>query len=148
MQREDQRDLKLIQRGIISILTLIYQNAPTMIYNDTINLIRLVYEYGRLNGRDEKEKELIDTYLQAIIDYELIYNAGIAVSTMVENGSDPSQIDYNKVVDYLKSEKERNRWEYISKAIASSDRNVEAWLGKIIDDQKKEEEQNLCVWIL
>ena len=58
MQREDQRDLKLIQRGILSILTLIYQNAPTMIYNDTINLIRLVYEYGRLNGRDEKEKEI------------------------------------------------------------------------------------------
>lgn len=59
MQREDQRDLKLIQQGILSILTLIYQNAPTMIYNDTINLIRLVYEYGRLNGRDEKEKELM-----------------------------------------------------------------------------------------
>ena len=120
-------------------LNIFYARNPTD--GDTsANIAYYIDAMEALKGslENEKEKELIDTYLQAIIDYELIYNAGIAVSTMVENGSDPSQIDYNKVVDYLKSEKERNRWEYISKAIASSDRNVEAWLGKIIDDQKKE----------
>jgi len=120
-------------------LSIFYARNPTD--GDTsANVAYYIDAMEALKGslENEKEKELIDTYLQAIIDYELIYNAGIAVSTMVENGSDPSQIDYNKVVDYLKSEKERNMWEYISKAIVSSDRNVEAWLGKIIDDQKKE----------
>ncbi len=91
---------------------------------------------------DPQEKELLKTYMQAVLDYELICNAGVAVSTLVENGCDPDEIDYEKVLEYLKSQKSENHvkrgWEYIKKAFEGSDRDVPAWLGGIIDIQRKE----------
>ncbi|MBR3235119.1 MAG: hypothetical protein IKG11_05835 [Atopobiaceae bacterium] len=87
------------------------------------------------------ERELLETYVQAVLDYELICNAGVAVSTLVENGCAPDEIDYDKVLAYLKSQKDeriKRGWEYISKAFEASDRDVEEWLGKIIDIQRKE----------
>jgi len=89
-----------------------------------------------------KERELLETYVQAVLDYELICNAGVAVSTLVENGYAPDEIDYDKVLDYLKSQESEDHvkrgWEYISKAFEGSDRDVRAWLGGIIDIQRKE----------
>ena len=91
---------------------------------------------------DPSEKELLKTYMQAVLDYELICNAGVAVSNLVESGCAPDEIDYDKVLDYLKSQKSENHikrgWEYISKAFEGSDRDVRAWLGGIIDIQRKE----------
>ena len=91
---------------------------------------------------DPSERELLKTYMQAVLDYELICNAGVAVSTLVENGCAPDEIDYDKVLDYLKSQKSEDHvkkgWEYISKAFEGSDRDVRAWLGRIIDIQRKE----------
>lgn len=91
---------------------------------------------------DLSEKELLETYMQAVLDYELICNAGVAVSTLVENGCPPDEIDYEKVLDYLMSQKSEDHvkrgWEYISKAIKGSDRDVPAWLGGIIDIQREE----------
>ncbi|MBQ9042838.1 MAG: hypothetical protein IJ111_08480 [Eggerthellaceae bacterium] len=91
---------------------------------------------------DSTERELLETYVQAVLDYELICNAGVAVSTLVENGYAPDEIDYDKVLDYLKSQKSEDHvkrgWEYISKAFEGSDRDVRAWLGGIIDIQRKE----------
>ncbi|MBQ9000594.1 MAG: hypothetical protein IJ087_01920, partial [Eggerthellaceae bacterium] len=88
------------------------------------------------------ERELLGTYVQAVLDYELICHAGIAVSTLVEDGCAPDEIDYNKVLEYLKSQKSENHvkrgWEYIKKAFEGSDRDVPAWLGGIIDIQRKE----------
>ena len=87
---------------------------------------------------NEAEKDLINTYLQAVIDYVLIYNTGIAVTNLVDNGCDINEINFDKVKDYFESQAENNRWDYISKAISNSDRDVEAWLNKIIDIQKNE----------
>lgn len=87
---------------------------------------------------DETEKELINTYLQAIIDYDLIYNTGIAVTNLKNNGCDSNDINFNKVKEYLESQAENNRWNYISKSVSSSDRDVEVWLNKIIGIQKNE----------
>ena len=90
---------------------------------------------------DPSEKELLKTYMQAVLDYELICHAGIAVSTLVEDGCAPDEIDYNKVLEYLKSQESehtKSGWEYISKAFEASDRDVEAWLSGIIDIQRKE----------
>ena len=91
---------------------------------------------------DLAERELLETYMQAVLDYELICNAGVAVSTLVEGGCAPDDIDYDKVLDYLKSQKSEDHvkrgWEYISKAFEGSDRDVRAWLGGIIDIQCKE----------
>ena len=87
---------------------------------------------------NETEKDLIHTYLQAVIDYDLIYNTGIAVTNLVDNGCDINEINFDKVKDYFESQAENNRWDYISKAISNSDRDVEAWLNKIIDIQKNE----------
>ena len=88
------------------------------------------------------ERELLETYMQAVLDYELICNAGVAVSTLVENGCAPDEIDYDKVLEYLQSQKSENHvkrgWEYISKAFKGSDRDVPAWLGGIIDIQREE----------
>ena len=87
------------------------------------------------------ERELLETYVQAVLDYELICHAGIAVSTLVEGGCAPDEIDYNKVLDYLKSQESehtKSGWEYISKAFEASDRDVEAWLSGIIDIQREE----------
>ncbi|HAM16168.1 MAG TPA: hypothetical protein DCP91_10025 [Eggerthellaceae bacterium] len=87
------------------------------------------------------ERELLGTYVQAVLDYELICHAGIAVSTLVEDGCAPDEIDYNKVLEYLKSQESehiKSGWEYISKAFEASDRDVEAWLSGIIDIQRKE----------
>jgi len=91
---------------------------------------------------DPSEKELLKTYMQAVLDYELICNAGVAVSTLVENGCAPDEVDYDKVLEYLQSQKSENHikrgWEYIKKAFEGSDRDVPAWLGGIIDIQRKE----------
>ena len=88
------------------------------------------------------ERELLETHMQAVLDYELICNAGVAVSTLVENGCAPDEIDYDKVLEYLQSQKSENHvkrgWEYIEKAFKGSDRDVPAWLGGIIDIQRKE----------
>ena len=87
------------------------------------------------------ERELLETYLQAILDYELICHAGVAVSSLAEDGCAPDEIDYDKVLAYLKSQESehiKRGWEYISKAFEASDRNVEAWLSGIIDIQRKE----------
>ena len=86
-------------------------------------------------------RELLETYAQAIIDYELICNAGVAVSNLAEDGCAPEEIDYDKVLDYLKSQKSENSkrgWDYISKAFEASDRDVQAWLSGIIAIQRKE----------
>ena len=87
---------------------------------------------------DETKKELINTYLQAVIDYDLIYNTGIAVTNLKDNGCDSNDINFNKVKEYYESQAENNRWNYISKSVSSSDRDVEAWLNKIIGIQKSE----------
>ncbi|MBE6466120.1 clostripain-related cysteine peptidase [Denitrobacterium detoxificans] len=92
-------------------------------------------------GEGSTEKELFETYMQAILDYELICNAGVAVSNLVEDGCDPNEIDYDKVHAYLQSQKSgesKRGWEYISKAFDASDRDVEAWLGGIIEIQREE----------
>ena len=91
---------------------------------------------------DPSERELLKTYMQAVLDYELICNAGVAVSTLVENGCAPDEVDYEKVLEYLKSQESEDHvkkgWEYISKAFEGSDRDMPAWLGGIIDIQRKE----------
>ena len=72
----------------------------------------------------------------------MICNAGVAVSTLVENGCAPDEIDYDKVLEYLESQKSEDHvkrgWEYISKAFDGSDRDVRTWLGGIIDIQREE----------
>ena len=92
--------------------------------------------------QDPSERELIKTYMQAVLDYELICNAGVAVSSLVEDGFSPDEIGYDEVLDYLKSQKSENNikrgWEYISQAFEGSDRDVRAWLGGIIDIQRQE----------
>ena len=87
------------------------------------------------------ERELFETYVQAVVDYELIYNAGVAVSSLVEGGCSVDEIDYDKVLEYLQSQESghvKRGWEYISKAFEGSDRDVRAWLGGIIDIQRNE----------
>ena len=99
---------------------------------------------GELSGAYEEgstERELLETYLQAVLDYELICNAGVAVSSLAEGGCAPDEIDYDRVLAYLRSQESehiKRGWEYISKAFEASDRDVEAWLSGIIGIQRKE----------
>ena len=87
---------------------------------------------------ERPEKTFYTTYLQAVIDYELIYEAGIAVSRLAEAGTPASEIDYDKVAaSVMASENERAKGTFET-LVAGSDRDVRAWLGQIIDIQKKE----------
>ncbi|MBP3883715.1 MAG: hypothetical protein J6D54_02090, partial [Olsenella sp.] len=57
---------------------------------------------------ERPETTFYTTYLQAVIDYELIYEAGIAVSRLAEAGTPASEIDYDKVAaSVMASENER-----------------------------------------
>ena len=89
-------------------------SGEVSLYVDTMEKLAESYAEG------SNERELLETYTQAVLDYELICNAGVAVSTLVENGYAPDEIDYDKVLDYLKSQKSEDHvkkgWEYISKA--------------------------------
>ena len=87
---------------------------------------------------ERPETTFYTTYLQAVIDYELIYEAGIAVSRLAEAGTPASEIDYDKVAaSVMASENERAKGTFET-LVAGSDRDVRAWLGQIIDIQKKE----------
>ncbi len=109
---------------------------------DVASYIESMEELSGTYAEGSAVRELLETYVQALLDYELICNAGVAVSSLAEDGCAPDEIDYDKVLDYLKSQKSENNvkkgWEYISKAFEASDRDVEAWLGGIIDIQRKE----------
>ena len=109
---------------------------------EVASYIEAMRELSEAYAEGSAERELLGTYVQAILDYELICNAGVAVSSLVEGGCVPDEIDYDKVLDYLKSQKSENHvkrgWEYISKAFEASDRDVRAWLSTIIDIQRKE----------
>ncbi|HAM16167.1 MAG TPA: hypothetical protein DCP91_10020 [Eggerthellaceae bacterium] len=69
--------------------------------------IEAMNELSQAYGEGSAERELLETYLQATLDYELIYNAGVAVSNLVEDGCAPDEISYDKVLDYLKSQKSK-----------------------------------------
>ncbi len=115
--------------------------AVSDVSGEVASYVEAMRELSSSYGNESTEREFFDTYMQAILDYILIYNAGVAVSTLTENGSVPDEIDYNKVLDYLKSqksEKTKRGWEYISKAFEASDRDVKAWLSGIIEIQRKE----------
>ena len=104
-------------------------------YIEAMRELSGVYEEG------SAERELLETYVQAVLDYELICNAGVAVSNLIEDGCAPDEIDYDKVIEYLQSQEDehvKRGWEYIKKAFEGSDRDVRAWLSGIIDIQRKE----------
>lgn len=87
---------------------------------------------------ERPETTFYTTYLQAVIDYELIYEAGIAVSRLAEAGTPASEIDYDKVAaSVMASENERAKGTFET-LVEKSDRDVRTWLGQIIDIQKKE----------
>jgi uncharacterized repeat protein (TIGR02543 family) len=87
---------------------------------------------------ERPETTFYTTYLQAVIDYELIYEAGIAVSRLAGAGTSVDEIDYDKVAaSVMASENERAKGTFET-LVAKSDRDVRAWLGQIIDIQKKE----------
>jgi len=112
------------------------------ISGEVASYIEAMGELSGAYGEGSAERELLETYVQALLDYELICNAGVAVSSLVEDGCAPDKIDYDKVLGYLKSQKSENHvkrgWEYISKAFEASDRDVKAWLSGIIGIQRKE----------
>lgn len=118
-----------------------YNPSQGDISGEVASYIESMRELSGEYAEGSAERELFETYLQAILDYELICNAGVAVSNLVEDGCAPDEIDYDKVLAYLKSQESghyKRGWEYISKAFEASDRDVEAWLGGIIDIQRKE----------
>ena len=87
---------------------------------------------------ERTETTFYTTYPQAVIDYELIYEAGIAVSRLAEAGTPASEIDYDKVAEYVVASENERAKETFETLVARSDRDVRAWLGQIIDIQKKE----------
>ena len=87
---------------------------------------------------ERPETTFYTTYLQAVIDYELIYNAGIAVSRLAEAGTPASEIDYDKVAEYVIASENEKAKDSFQTLVEGSDRDVRAWLGQIIDIQKNE----------
>ena len=84
------------------------------------------------------ERTFYTTYLQAVIDYELIYNAGIAVSRLAEAGTPVDEIDYDKVAEsVIASENEKAKGSFET-LVKGSDRDVRAWLGQMIEKKKNE----------
>ena len=87
---------------------------------------------------ERPETTFYTTYLQAVIDYELIYNAGIAVSRLAEAGTPVNEIDYDKVAEYVIASENEKAKDSFQTLVKGSDRDVRAWLGQIIDIQKNE----------
>ena len=124
-------------------LSIFYYDNPAKgdISGEVASYVEAMRELSGAYEEGSAERELLDTYVQATLDYELICNAGVAVSNLVEDGCAPDEIDYDKVLAYLQSQESGNAkrgWEYICKAFEASDRDVQAWLGTIIDVQRKE----------
>lgn len=58
MNREDHREIKLLQDGIASILQRTYHTAPTMVFSDMRSALSLAFNLGKLIGRNEKQKDI------------------------------------------------------------------------------------------
>ena len=91
--------------------------------------------------KDDEVKNFISTYRKAVIDYKLIFEAGSAVSAIVDSGTPAADVDLNKVKDYWRMQETpegENVWDLISPLIESRGDDTSAWLSEIINVQKKE----------
>ena len=90
---------------------------------------------------DEKVKNYISAYRDAVIDYKLIFESGKAVSAIVDSGTPASDVNFHQVEAYWQShdtESGKKIWDPMSKLISSRGGGTEAWLEEIIDLQKNE----------
>ena len=91
--------------------------------------------------KDEDVKSFISVYRKAVIDYKLIFEAGAAVSAIVDSGTPAGDVDLNRVKDYWRSQETpegENVWDLISPLIESRGADTNAWLSEVIDVQKNE----------
>ena len=91
--------------------------------------------------KDDEVKNFISTYRKAVIDFKLIFEAGAAVSAIVDNGTPASDVNLNMVKDYWRSQETPEQeivWDLISPLIESRGAGTDAWLSEIIDVQKNE----------